>query len=356
MQRRTHAGLKRLNHWHLELRATETESAQSSASVVDASPGPSTSTALASSLPPKSVPALATVLSVIGAAIILGIAICLYKRNQRRKERTSPNALAGKVMVEREYQYHSEKHIDLSDVSIYTEKPEKAVLTPRSFDDSDGKWVPQIKPYPATNVSLPEPAASPKGKSHKVQLSVKTTPITPLSPPPSYLLSNRMSGEAQSQSPQVINIPIPPSPTTLTHNLPPPTPPANRRKKTSFTSLVEQPVPAPSPRSESFAPQDLAPYPSSTDEATHKLPRLMTVSSSFTPTLDDELAIKLGDTVRMLDEYKDGWCLVQRVGRIDAPKGAVPRFCLQERRGVVPLLPNRKYSNGSLPTQPSTWR
>ncbi|KAG6906518.1 hypothetical protein DXG01_013483 [Tephrocybe rancida] len=353
MQRRAHAN-KRLNR--LEQRATETGATQPTASIVNDSPTPSPSTKVASSLPPKSVPAIASVISVIGAAIILVIVIWQYRSYKRRTARASRNALAGKVIVEKEYHHHSEKHIDLSDVSIYTEKPEKAVLTPRSFD-SQTAWVPQTKAYPATDLALPEPIASPKTKkSPKVPLSLIMSAEVPQSPPPTYVMAALTSGEAQS--PRLI--PIPPSPAASTTVPPPPTPPANKRTKMSFVSMVEQPMPSPSPRSESFAAQDLVyprePSESPSDEANQKLPRLMSVSSSFTPSLDDELAIKLGDTVRMLDEYKDGWCLVQRVGRIDAPKGAVPRFCLQERRGVVPILPNRKYSNGSLKSQASGWR
>ncbi|KAF8891330.1 hypothetical protein BD779DRAFT_1670949 [Infundibulicybe gibba] len=70
-----------------------------------------------------------------------------------------------------------------------------------------------------------------------------------------------------------------------------------------------------------------------------RLPRLMSVVTTFTPNLEDELEVRLGDTVRMIDEYHDGWCLVQRVGRIDAPRGVIPRFCLHERRDIVPRNP-----------------
>jgi len=360
MQRRSH-GLKRLNY--LEQRATETKVAQSSASVVDPTPSPTTT--IAATLPPTSITALAVVGSLVGATIILAIALCKYRSHKRRKTRASPT-LAAKVTIEKEY--HTERqHIDLENVSIYTEKPEKAALTPRSFDTQVG-WVPQTKAYPGINVSIPEPTASPKSKtkSPRVPLSVKTPSEDPLelarSPPPSYFVANGGS-EVEGQSPRLI--PIPPSPAAAAGTPPtPPTPPANRRTKTSFTSLSErQPLPAaPSPRSESFSPRDLvnaresADYHSEDSGRDQKLPRLMSVATTFTPTLDDELAIKVGDTVRMLDEYLDGWCLVQRVGRIDAPKGAVPRFCLQERRGVVPILPTRKFSNGSLKSQPSGWR
>lgn len=264
-------------------------------------------------------------------------------------------SLAGKVTVEQERHYDI-KHIDLEDVSVYMEKPEKAVLTPKSFDNQVG-WAPQVKPHPysaAAKVATPQPMAADK-KSRALQLSVDSTRDL-ASPPPSYFASN---GFPETQSPRTI--PIPPSPPTLASHPPtPPTPPANRKTKTSFSSLSEEPpLPTPSPRADSFAAQDLVlPRQSvdtfSDDSGLQKLPRLMTVATTFTPSLDDELAIKLGDTIRMVEEYRDGWCLVQRVGRIDAPKGVVPRFCLQERRGVVPIVPTRKFSSGSLKGQ--SWR
>jgi len=46
--------------------------------------------------------------------------------------------------------------------------------------------------------------------------------------------------------------------------------------------------------------------------------------------------MSIGETVRMLEEFKDRWCLVQRVGRADAGKGVVPRFCLDEQPSTVP--------------------
>ncbi|TFK30281.1 hypothetical protein FA15DRAFT_663680 [Coprinopsis marcescibilis] len=81
------------------------------------------------------------------------------------------------------------------------------------------------------------------------------------------------------------------------------------------------------------------------------LPRLMNVITAFTPTMDDELPIQVGDTVRLLEEYKDSWCLVQMVGRIDSPRGVVPYVCLQERRRIVPVpvsAVGHKKSNSSI--------
>lgn len=103
-----------------------------------------------------------------------------------------------------------------------------------------------------------------------------------------------------------------------------------------------------SPRSSSFANQvttqlltaDFIPAkPEKPIEEKKAFPRLMTVTTTFTPTMADELAIVMGETVRLLEEYADEWCLVQRVGKIDEVKGIIPRFCLSERQAVVPRLP-----------------
>ncbi|EGN95764.1 hypothetical protein SERLA73DRAFT_186979 [Serpula lacrymans var. lacrymans S7.3] len=58
-----------------------------------------------------------------------------------------------------------------------------------------------------------------------------------------------------------------------------------------------------------------------------KLPRLMVVTSVFEPAMKDELLIKLGETLTMLEEYEDEWCLVRRHDRV---MGMIPCFCLSE--------------------------
>ncbi|KAJ6531106.1 hypothetical protein B0H19DRAFT_967166 [Mycena capillaripes] len=69
----------------------------------------------------------------------------------------------------------------------------------------------------------------------------------------------------------------------------------------------------------------------------------MNVINPFTPTLEDELPIQIGETVRILEEYQDGWALVQRLGRIDAPRGVVPRSCITDRERVMPAYnPGRR--------------
>ncbi|EJU00707.1 hypothetical protein DACRYDRAFT_108774 [Dacryopinax primogenitus] len=62
------------------------------------------------------------------------------------------------------------------------------------------------------------------------------------------------------------------------------------------------------------------------------LPRKMVVVSTFTPALSDEMSIQVGQILKLVEEYDDGWCLVERkaVNGQKAEQGAVPRFCLDE--------------------------
>jgi hypothetical protein len=121
-----------------------------------------------------------------------------------------------------------------------------------------------------------------------------------------------------------------------------------------LSSVEEHQEPLPSPaRTSSFAQQQGRPVSSKhiTGENVTKVTpsmarhsrsssitgqlRLMTVINTFHPSLADELPIKLGDCVRLIEEYHDGWCLVQHVGKADAPRGVVPRFCLVDRQSAV---------------------
>lgn len=66
----------------------------------------------------------------------------------------------------------------------------------------------------------------------------------------------------------------------------------------------------------------------------------MVVAALYVPSLSDELPIRLGETIRMIEEYEDEWCLVQRVGRTEE-RGVIPRFCLTERQEVIPRAGQR---------------
>ncbi|PFH55321.1 hypothetical protein XA68_10121 [Ophiocordyceps unilateralis] len=53
------------------------------------------------------------------------------------------------------------------------------------------------------------------------------------------------------------------------------------------------------------------------------------VQLDFKPTLDDEMELRIGELIRLLHEYDDGWCLVSRLDR--SQQGVVPRTCLSTR-------------------------
>ena len=134
--------------------------------------------------------------------------------------------------------------------------------------------------------------------------------------------------------------------------------------KSLVIPTMDEPLPVKSPaRSESFAPKELViPNPPASTSSTvqsapltnsprrdsgsdNLRPRLVNVIAPYTPTLPDELSIKVGDTIRLIQEYRDGWGFAQYVGKADAPKGVVPLVCLEERKRMVPI--GHKRSNGS---------
>jgi len=72
------------------------------------------------------------------------------------------------------------------------------------------------------------------------------------------------------------------------------------------------------------------------------LPKLVVVISTFATTLPDELEIRMGETLRMLEAFPDEWCTVERIGRGKKQRGAVPMFCLEEK---APLVPRKGVAN-----------
>ena len=225
---------------------------------------------------------------------------------------------------------------------------------------------------------FPKPLAEKKPRTPRSKptwLSPITTGEEVKSPP---LVYGTSSPEREILSPTLPQKPPQKAKTTLM-----PTTPrkshASLKSITSSQSLIIpdfEPMPVISPaRSESFAPKDLdlpsphTPPAISTsgldstggqigsarveDEKDVELPpsRLMTVVALYTPNLPDELQVKLGDVVRVIAEYKDGWCFAQLLGTIDAPKGVVPLVCLQ---GAFTHTHTPRASNKSLTTL--NWR
>lgn len=238
-----------------------------------------------------------------------------------------------------------------------TEKPHKVVLTPAIPLDMEVRWVPQVPAH--RQLAVPKPSIVKKGV-HPSSLEKSIHGFSALdgrTPPPAYFVSN--GGPATPRTSLPPSIPLPPLPADVPTQPPtPPTPPVHKKfsfKLKSSSPAPQMPPPLSSPaRSESFSPHSPATLPVDVDaseesdpdrpsgesgkgRAGQRLPRLMTVVTTFVPNMEDELAVKIGDTVRMLEEYHDGWCLAQLlVGRVDAPQGVIPRFCLEERQGILP--------------------
>ncbi|KAH7047842.1 hypothetical protein BKA57DRAFT_376767, partial [Linnemannia elongata] len=52
------------------------------------------------------------------------------------------------------------------------------------------------------------------------------------------------------------------------------------------------------------------------------------VVATYTPALADEIEIGLGDSVTILQEYDDGWCMGVNNSR-GGIKGVFPRHCVE---------------------------
>lgn len=310
---------------------------------------------------PTSVKALAGVITVIGLFLlgewlvklipvailnqILAVAIWKIRSWRRRRQNAASNLIYNSSEKHNGFGSHRTTRIDLESATVNMEKPSKAFLMPAVPPSSAGVgWVPQLR----SDIALPEPA---KPRSHRAKkaweknlakfmapsINTEMPPARDGSPPPSYLVAN--AAPIHQNAP-----PMPPMPTSPPRQALPPTPPA--ALKLSFDGIAPPPssrTPVSATRNSSFGPHPaVAPPIRSSDSLRRndkKFPRLMSVSNSFDPSMEDELSITVGETVRILEEYEDEWCLVQRVGRMDAEKGVVPRFCLAERLEVVPTHP-----------------
>lgn len=216
----------------------------------------------------------------------------------------------------------------------------KTVLRPSIPSDPYVRWVPQIRSVTLpSGVAVPPIAVTASERTPKLQDEHPPTPnsgpsLSPVpSPPPVYRILGLNS------------VPVPPTPPeSPAAEIPPPTPLHRSPGTTAPTPMRESfdlpPVPSPSPRSTSFQSVTSSTSPASrTGLATiftpKSFPRLMQVTSSFRQSRPDELDLRVGETLRLIKEFEDEWCLVQRVGPPDAQKGVVPRFCLAERPRII---------------------
>jgi len=296
-----------------------------------ATPNPETATAINL---PTSLKALSGLITVLGLFIL---AVAIWKIRAWRRHRSSASS---KWVTIDEKQAGFAIRIDLE--SATTEKPSKAVLKPIVPPASAGVgWTPQLR----ADIALPKPTKRSKRntKAWENNLAKFMSPTIPeREPPPSYIVANIVPRTLLP--PHVPLPPVPEIPTQAPSVPLPPTPPASC--KLTFDAVIPPPPTQKAKLnpartfSQGLHPTPAAGQSSSSTKNEKKLPRLMSVKSTFDRSLEDELLIVVGETVRLLEEYEDEWCLVQRVGRVDAQKGIIPRLCLTERPEIVPTYPS----------------
>ncbi|KAI0062352.1 hypothetical protein BV25DRAFT_677088 [Artomyces pyxidatus] len=284
-----------------------------------------------------------SVKSLIGIFVVVGLLVMIvsaWKVRSAYRRKHQQAAKAGSLQINVEKGEKGFYPVTLADTNQDVSEPHKAVLNPSLPSDPSVGWVPQIRditlPSGVTvpSVAVPAPSHSPGMRD----LSPKSAGYNWSPPPPTY-------GSVLLNS---IPPPPPPPPSANLNAVPPPTPPASRKSQMSVDVNIRESFdvpPLPSPRTASIAQGNSTPSQLSARgvrtsisnmlSGKPSLPRLMIVSTAFTPSRDDELAARAGETLRMLEEFEDQWCLVQRVGRSDAEKGVIPRFCLTERPSVV---------------------
>lgn len=189
---------------------------------------------------------------------------------------------------------------------------------PPSVKLSDGKWKPQVI-HGSDNDTKWKPQMFNNNGPNVLDVKAPLPKEPIMSPPPTYTATHSpASTPSSSPRPPALNLPA----VSVTHD-----------DSNHLSVPLQTPVPSPRRTSsfgtEGFGEQaNLKAKPSMKGQ---KLPRRMLVEHTFVPTLADELAIKVGDVLNMLEEYEDEWCLVERVGSRSGERGVVPRFCLKER-------------------------
>ncbi|KAK1223932.1 fus1 actin binding activity protein [Marasmius sp. AFHP31] len=323
--------------------------------------------------------ALSVLLALFVVALISACAWREIKERRKQKVRCSrlPSNLCG---LELRSKTDPSSSIDMGASSI--EKPAKALVVPNPFSNKETGGVSQIKNYkgvPAIDNQLPAYVQAARDGKRWLKALSRRTLNKKSEAPSSYYVSNGSFSNRSSDATLVRGgppgIPLPPTPPNVNvRSRTPPTPPANGKKPinsppplSSTTELSKppssrfslsplspktpgystEPLPSPAHNTSFSYQQPTAPLQTYTKHLSSLLKsgsgndglsllRLMSVTNTFTPSLEDEMLIHIGDTIQMVEEYTDGWCLVQRGGKPDAPKGVVPRSCLTKRQSVVP--------------------
>ncbi|KAI0951744.1 hypothetical protein AcV7_007756 [Taiwanofungus camphoratus] len=264
----------------------------------------------------KTMEALAAVIVVIGIAII-GLTAWRFGKWRRQKARVDAASRSINVSLMEKERSLKTVPIDFDKEGMVLEKQAIAInlpATPAASAKRSSTGRPWTHTFSTTlstfSTEKTEQSAGPRDDDG--------------SPPPCYTFAD-------------VGGPLPNPPSATSQRIPPPALeiPAHPRITISHAGLTSSVV-VPSPRSSSFIDSPLSRTSPSTARPKSTLgrklmPRMVMVQSTFTPSLSDELPIKIGETLNMLDEYEDEWCLVQRVGTANAQRGVVPRFCLREK-------------------------
>ncbi|KZT11865.1 uncharacterized protein LAESUDRAFT_623250, partial [Laetiporus sulphureus 93-53] len=64
--------------------------------------------------------------------------------------------------------------------------------------------------------------------------------------------------------------------------------------------------------------------------------RVETIRRPFVPTMDDEMSVLPGETVRMLLRFDDGWAYAEKVG--SGRRGLIPIDCLRMPEEDLPAF------------------
>jgi hypothetical protein len=247
--------------------------------------------------------------------------------------------------VQRPYDSQEKSSIRDKKVDLWVQSPSPSVAAQGELEkpkavynttaDTSTGWTPQIKEYNGVQVSgkqFEKNVASNKARAKWEQAVLKDNMLKPVSRP---------------TTPPTVSVQKPNS-----RPLTPPTtyPAYDNTLQIPGAGAASEPLPSPA-RSASFGHQQSKSVSSTSSGHTSppvpKGAKMMTVVNTFVKSLDDELHIQFGDTLRMFEEYNDGWCLCQHVGNFDSPKGVVPRFCLQEKAPSFPPMGSRSLTGQS---------
>jgi len=271
---------------------------------------------------PRTVKVLAGVITVFGVIILAFTAYQIKAwRNKRRRA-----SVAFARSDEQGRNHDTEKGAGIGDD---LKRPAQAVLVPTTPPaDPDAACISKIRSY-----HMPVPQVSKPVEKFK-QMRLVTDHVSVSSdgsPPPSYTTPRKQQvtptslpiGKSSTHPARGNFIPSSRVPTDL---------------PSAKSPIIPHPYEAPQVPSQTEFASVLAvkpaPNASQTVEVDRSPPneafRLMIVMYVFEPTLVDELALNIGETVRLLEEYRDGWCLVQHISRSHRIRGVVPRFCLED--------------------------